>query len=1577
MACKSEVFFLLGEMGKWHTEGLLGEVTYRLLHSRYVTSRAAEARPDPLPPLPTGFAPSPLDPSPPAGAAAAEPLDRAALDARLDRELNQQADELVAWDVPAEPDLEESLQAEARYHLDLEHRARSASRCEATALREAVSRPAARREANVVSAACSALADVAGVALVDEQPAPPVGYAAAPRPSTAALQQEVLQRDSLWSSRVQPFLHENALWLASGLLVICGSLYFLSLIWDQLSSLLLHAVIAGSLLSYGAAFFGVGYVLSKRRKAHAVGRILFCFSAGILPLASVATGELAAVLTREAPLAGGVAALAVVAAVLAAQWFMMAVMGGLFERSCARPLTWSAVGLSALTMGVAPLAVNLGAGEALLLATALGFVVLRQGLSSLCGGKVNLRMSLLFVGAYLLWAMAVLVGRVHVAAPLSLPLYAPLVAAMAALLISCDHRLRLAAGHEPRLSPLGFGMYAALLSSMAMAVIGLAQLGYFNLWARISVLVTSAVVVLSLWQAAARYGRSAMTYLAAGTGLFTYFFLPAPFSGLVMLANRFIKSALGYQHQPLPVAYYGLAFIPYLVGLTVAAVLLARRGRHDLAADLQRFVLVLSALLVLAATSVGIDLRPSLWTWPIYAAGAFAWASLFGRPWLRDAGQAVTLAFLGLLGLWMHRQGMTLDPSLVLAAYGLAAGGASMLRPAGHLSRASLAAAILSLPAMIVSESGPAEAAVVLGLVTITMAVASYRHLRLGSPRVARITAHLAGLAAFAGTAISAVRWAPGADTAQLLFLAHAAVCALLVHLQLRAPDASPGRRLVAQPATVSALLALGVTLLMTMDQRGSLLPIGLALLALLTHLALASRGRVVMVLCALAAAVEVATLANTLVDPWAWPLALTLLACGYLLGAARLRDLSWPRAAGRALMLTICAYAVQTVALAAALSQAEQVHGEAWLWWAAAACAEGTLFFLCAAAVHRRPVVGVPALVVLAAASAACLAFLLEYVVPSGHAGAWRLGALAAGLGLAWSGLSTRLTRPHLRRAARWIGGLLPLWSLFCAAGFVMLCALQCGHAAGFLPRVEALAPGGAALACVGLLLLAAWAFGHLHGGRYAEELLRAAAVTAGLVLLGMALPQVHLSLALGLAAVALAWLRWRDVGPRAHLVWPLGLCVAALLASHGHLGQPHLLAALASLTAVLALTWRAGRAGVAELGWSLGLLASSQVLVTWLARELSTGRHPAASVLAPMAAAALATGLLLDWLQRRAPSDAPLRWAAAVSRLAPVLAALAAAAATTGSQPNLLPDVLVVALVTVAGAVLQLGRVGLRDRKPWMLHAAWLGATQLYIMLRTQTGLSEAGPLLDAVVILLASQLALWTATARRVAASPARAPLLAAATIWPLLAVVPCAMLSVPGAALLCLLVALHHAAASRVLGSRGRTVLAMGFANAALALSYSAAGWSDMMLYLLPLALTLLTLIHLYSPELGSRGCNALRVVVLVALYSLATGRALVLLSPFQAVVVVPAICVAGMVAGTLLRVRIYVWMGVAFLAVDLLLNMLRHGLAQPHLGALFLTLTGLLIVAGMVIFTLERERILARYSAVFNELRTWE
>jgi predicted CDP-diglyceride synthetase/phosphatidate cytidylyltransferase len=42
-----------------------------------------------------------------------------------------------------------------------------------------------------------------------------------------------------------------------------------------------------------------------------------------------------------------------------------------------------------------------------------------------------------------------------------------------------------------------------------------------------------------------------------------------------------------------------------------------------------------------------------------------------------------------------------------------------------------------------------------------------------------------------------------------------------------------------------------------------------------------------------------------------------------------------------------------------------------------------------------------------------------------------------------------------------------------------------------------------------------------------------------------------------------------------------------------------------------------------------------------------------------------------------------------------------------------------------------------------------------------------------------------------------------------------------------------------------------------------------------------------------------------------------------------------------------------------------------------MGALFLTILGLLIVGGMVYFNVERERIMRRYAGITTRLRAWD
>jgi len=1529
MAAEAKIAFLLAETRRWYDEGLLDQPTYQAIRQQYedggertpeeeVEARVPQEDPEDQPP-------------------------KEELDQSLEQELEEQALELVGRDAPPEPDLDQSLEAEANFHLDLQQRVEAAAEEQQQARSQALDVPASERPAELSAAVSSAAGDIMGV------------LAEAP-PKDASPCEEVLQRDSLWSTRLRPFLHENALWLASGLLVLCGSLYFLRLVWNDLSSLLLHSVISLSLLLYGGAFFSVGYVLIRKRGAQMVGRILFCFSTAILPLAGVAVGELAGVMVRE-----GLPFLApvVMLAALAVQGYILFIIAGLFERSAIKPLSRPALLISALTLSVAPLEALASPGNLLLAALPLGLAALHLALRQVLSSGVNLRASILFVGGSLLWSFTVLVGRVHVAAPVSPTYYASLVAGLAAVLVVAERRLRQRDDLAPRLTPPSLVMYGALLASLVWSLAGLALHGYFDLWSRLGVLVCSTVGVVLFAQAAVRHGRSAMTHLAASAGLLTYFFLPAPFSGLLRLAQRWVNAALGYQNEPMPVAYYGLTFIPYLVGLTLLAAYLRQR-RADLSQDLQRFLMVLGSLLVILAAAAKGDLRPMLWTWPVYAAGAFVWAEIFHMPRLRYAGQAILLALLWVLGTWLARQFNLPCTAALLAAHGVLLSAASMLRKEHpELGHGALAASTLSLLALLAAPANHLSVCLALTLTTLSMGILCWRY-------TSRLAAHMAGLLSLSAAISWITYWGPSESILLIILLAYASTASLLAY-RLR-QVASIAR----SPAVVAGLLAASFALLYSfLDHNLPLLSRGMAA-AIFIHLALVSRSWPAMAYAALGTALASSGFTVELAER-GFPLTLTLLSMVYLLGAAKLTG-------RRSRVLTVCAYLVAAVAVWSALSFANHEANQRLL-WTAAAFGEAALFFLAATYRYRhREVAGTTALAGLALASTAGGVLLLQQFIPSSPSSAWSLVALFACLSLVWSMAAESIPLPHLRRAALKAGGWLPLPALLYLAEFAALSSLHCGPHAAWALGLANLRPDNSALLFSGALLLATWRHHRRQCSHYSQHLLIAALVGFVLVLFRLAAPAAHLSAALVVPAVVLAAFPQRR-RPLINLGWPLALCALALLASHAHLHLPHLLFSLAGLTAALALNWRSPialqeRSMTLQWGWAIGFALTIQASVVWLSELLSTGRHPPPAVLVVMGTAALATWALLDRIHHIVAPEGELDSVATVGRLCLPAAAILSFAGVMLCGPRAPLDALLLGALTLALLCLLMPYLGLRHggRRPWLIHAGAASLTLFYVLLRHRTALSVIGAPLDAAVILVASQAALWFSSAR---ADILRRPLLTAALLWPLASLILLPSLDLGGAALLCLLTALHYSMAAGALRARLLSVPAMIFGNAALILSYGMMGWSDLLLYVLPISFSLLVLIHLYRQELGARGSRASRTVVLVGLYSLSTGQALLTLSPFTALVVVPALCVAGLVVGTLFRIRIYVLMGVGFLAADLLLNMLQYGLMRPHLGALFLTLLGLILVVGMVIFTLERERILSRYSVIFNELRTWE
>jgi hypothetical protein len=85
----------------------------------------------------------------------------------------------------------------------------------------------------------------------------------------------------------------------------------------------------------------------------------------------------------------------------------------------------------------------------------------------------------------------------------------------------------------------------------------------------------------------------------------------------------------------------------------------------------------------------------------------------------------------------------------------------------------------------------------------------------------------------------------------------------------------------------------------------------------------------------------------------------------------------------------------------------------------------------------------------------------------------------------------------------------------------------------------------------------------------------------------------------------------------------------------------------------------------------------------------------------------------------------------------------------------------------------------------------------------------------------------------------------------------------------------------------------------------------------------------------------------------------------------------ALCVVGVGAGVALRIRSFVTLGSVFLVTTVVATLVRWGVREPRLGALFLSGLGLAVVAFMVVVTTKKAELLERYKRVRGALERWE
>ncbi len=142
------------------------------------------------------------------------------------------------------------------------------------------------------------------------------------------------------------------------------------------------------------------------------------------------------------------------------------------------------------------------------------------------------------------------------------------------------------------------------------------------------------------------------------------------------------------------------------------------------------------------------------------------------------------------------------------------------------------------------------------------------------------------------------------------------------------------------------------------------------------------------------------------------------------------------------------------------------------------------------------------------------------------------------------------------------------------------------------------------------------------------------------------------------------------------------------------------------------------------------------------------------------------------------------------------------------------------------------------------------------------------------------------------------------------------------------------------------------------------------------YIAPAAASVLALLHLHRRELRPNVLNGARLAALSALYA-GAGLDVFLRPALSVFVLALGLALLGVVAGVALRIRAFLYAGVAFLVLNVAGQLIRFYPEQALSRALILLGLGTAITVGMVLFSLKREAILRRVRVLRADLAAWE
>ncbi len=393
------------------------------------------------------------------------------------------------------------------------------------------------------------------------------------------------------------FLRERTGWVTGVVLTVVGSFYLAGTVWSDLSALWRALVVVAFLAMYTLGFTFLGSRLGRIDSARRAGRWLLGVAAALAPVHAMATAGL----WDRSP----AVALAALGGVVVLHHLLLRRTFGVLLPGDNRVLRFCYLGLSA---GVGIIPAISGPGWLLVpaLVALIGLWATLTRYRGLPGAAAGLLAHAMAFHLYL-----------TPAGPASL--YAPAVALAALAVLYVDVALARFRGlHGVRTRGLR-GVLAAVLAGVAVVLVlpnfQFLPVGYESA-------LTGLFLAAFFLAAALGWRRPTLWYGGlAGLLLFT---LSVPDLARVVVTPLLAAAgtALGYESEPLPLAWYSLTLLPYLLASLVIRWRLGRapwRQGRDLAEVTFRWSLGLCAILLVVAHTKGSDLRPALFAIPAYA----------------------------------------------------------------------------------------------------------------------------------------------------------------------------------------------------------------------------------------------------------------------------------------------------------------------------------------------------------------------------------------------------------------------------------------------------------------------------------------------------------------------------------------------------------------------------------------------------------------------------------------------------------------------------------------------------------------------------------------------------------------------------------------------------------------------------------------------------------------------------------------------------------------------------------------------------------------------------------------------